>query len=375
MMPVCRCGLYVKNKSFMKRFFQILIPLILLVAAFVFFGVLPRLRNGEELTREASETTNRLPIVNVLTVKATSDTNGLTLPGQISPYRETGLFARTQGFVRQRFADLGARVRRGQVLATIEAPEVEQDIARARADLQLAQSSLSRVSSVTLPGAVARQDIDNRQAAVSVGQANLRRIQALRGLQSVQAPFNGIITARNAEVGNLVQAGVGQPLFMLAQLDTVRVFVDVPQTYYRSVRVGLPAVVTVPEMKGRFFNGRVVRTAGTLRPQTRTLLTEIAIPNRNGDLVAGLYGQVRFQNVQAAGNPVMIPANALMVTPEGPRVVQVTANSLIKITPITLGRDYGTTLEVIDGLHGGERLVQNPTDKLQNDTKVVVKEK
>jgi membrane fusion protein, multidrug efflux system len=357
----------------MKRFLQILIPLLLLAAAFVFFGVLPRLQNREELTREATETTNRLPIVNVLTVNVVSDTNGLTLPGQISPYRETGLFARTQGFVRQRYADLGARVRRGQLLVTIEAPEVEQDIARARADLSLAQSSLSRVNSVTLPGAVARQDIDNRQAAVSVSVANLRRIEALRGLQAVHAPFSGIITARNAEVGNLVQAGAGPPLFMLAQLDTVRVFVEVPQPYYRAIRVGLPAVVTVPELKGRFFNGRVVRTAGTLKPSTRTLLTEIAIPNRNGELVAGLYGQVRFGTVQAAIKPVMIPANTLLVTPDGPRVVQITANNMVNIRPITLGRDFGTTLEVTEGLRGGERLVQNPTDKLQPGGKVMVR--
>ncbi len=359
----------------MKRFIQILIPLLLLGGVFVYFGVLPRLKNQDELTHESGEETRRLPIVNVVTVKALSDTNGLTLPGQISPYRETGLFARTQGFVRQRFVDLGEHVKRGQLLATVEAPEVMQDIARAQAELQLAKINLSRVNSVTLAGAVARQDIDNRQGVVAVSEVNLHRIQALQSLLAVHAPFSGIITARNVEIGNLVQAGTGQPLFMLAQLDTVRVFVDVPQTYYRSVRIGLPAVVTVPELKGQFFNGRVVRTAGTLKPQTRTLLTEIAIPNRTGKLVAGSYGKVRFENVQAAGKPVMIPANTLMVTPDGPRVVQITANDLVKITSITLGRDFGTTLEVVEGLNGGERLVQNPTDKLQPDSKVEVKKK
>ncbi len=356
----------------MKRPLQILIPLLVLIAVFVFFGVLPRIKNQQELKAASDEATKRTPLVSVVMVKALGDTNGLTLPGQISPYRETSLYARTQGFVRKRFVDLGSIVRRGQLLATVEAPEIEQDIARAQADLQLAQANLDRVKSVTLPGAIAQQDIDTRQSAVNVGQAGLRRIQALKGLQEVHAPFNGMITARNAEVGNLVQAGTGLPLFTLSQLDTLRVYVDVPQTYYQAIKIGMPAVVTVPEMKGRTFTGKVVRTSGTLRTQSRTLLVEVAIPNQKRELVAGLYGTVKFP-AKVANPPVIIPANTLMVTSEGARVVLITPNNLVKITPVTLGRDFGTTLEVVGGLSGNERLVSNPTDQLQDDAIVRIR--
>lgn len=356
----------------MKRSLQILLPLLLLVAVFVFFGVLPRIRNQQELKAAANEELNRLPLVSVVQVKAVGDTNGLTLPGQISPYRETGLYARTQGFVRRRLVDIGSVVRRGQLLATVEAPEIEQDIARSQADLQLAQTNLTRVKSVNLPGAIAQQDIDTRVSAVSVAQANLRRIQALKGLQEVRAPFSGLITARNAEVGNLVQAGTGAAMFTLSQLDTLRVYVDVPQTYYQAIKIGLPAVVTVPEMQGKRFMGRVVRTSGTLRTQSRTLLAEVAIPNRKQELVAGLYGNVKFP-AKAANPPVVIPANTLLVTPEGPRVVMITPNNLVKITPVILGRDFGTTLEVVGGLSGNERLVNNPTDKLTENATVRVR--
>lgn len=358
----------------MKSLFRIVLPLVILIAVFVFFGVLPRIRNQQELQAAAKAETTHSTLVNTVTVEALGDTNGLTLPGQIMPYRETNIYARTQGFVQRRLVDIGATVRNGQLLATVEAPELDQDIARAQADLQLAQSSLDRVKSVTLPGAVAQQDIDNRQSAVSVGQANLRRIQALKRLQEVRAPFRGIITTRNAEVGNLVQAGSGMPLFTITQLDTLRVYVDVPQTYFRAIHIGLPATVSIPEMKGQTFTGRVVRTSGTLRAQSRTLLTEIAIPNRNQQLVAGLYGQVKLA-VRAVNPAVVIPANTLLITTEGPRVVTVSANNILHIQPITLGRDFGTTLEVIDGLRGGEQLVTNPTDKLQEQEVVRIKPK
>jgi RND family efflux transporter MFP subunit len=356
----------------MKTFFRIVIPLLLLTAVFVFFGVLPRIKNQQELKAAAEGETKRIPLVSVVTVKAVGDTTGLTLPGQMLPYRETGLYARTQGFLRQRLVDIGATVRRGQLLATVEAPELDQDILRAQADLQLAQANLDRVKSVTLPGAVAQQDVDVRQSAVRVGQANLQRLRALKALQEVRAPFSGVITTRYAEVGNLVQAGTGQPLFLLAQLDTLRVQIDVPQTYFQAIKIGLPATVTVPELKGKPFTGKVVRTSGTLRAQSRTLLTEVAIPNHAHQLVAGLYGQVKLA-VRSLNPPVVIPANTLLVTPEGPRVAVVSLNSLLSLRPVTLGRDFGSSLEVVDGLTGGEHLVTNPTDRLTDGAVVRVK--
>ncbi len=348
---------------------RIIIPLLLLAALFVFAGVLPRLRNKQELAEAATAESSREPIVNAVPLKHSSDTTGLTLPGQIQPYRQTPLYARTQGFLRRWYVDIGAPVKQGQLLAIIDAPELDQDIARAQADRQLAQTNLDRLTSVQLPGAVAKQDIDTRRSGVAVAQANLRRLEELKVLQQVRAPFGGVITSRAAEVGALVAPGAGQPLFTISELGTLRVFVDVPQTYYRYVKVGLPATVTVPELANRTFQGKVVRTSGTLRNESRTLLTEISIPNPGRELPAGLYSQVTFDLI-AANAPVLIPANALQITPQGPRVVVVEPDQRVRFIPITLGRDYGTTIEAATGLTGQERVVTNPNDRLRDGQKV-----
>lgn len=351
------------------KILRILIPLLLLAALFVFAGVLPRLKNKRELADAANAESSREPIVNAVSLRQGSDTTGLTLPGQIQPYRQTPLYARTQGFLRRWYVDIGALVKQGQVLAIIEAPELDQDIARAQADQQLAQTNLDRLESVKLPGAVSTQDIDTRRSGVAVARANLRRLQDLKALQQIRAPFSGIITSRTAEVGNLVSPGTGQPLFIISELGTLRVFVDVPQTYFRYIKVGMPATVTIPELKGQAFRGQVVRTSGTLRTESRTLLTEVSIPNPKRELPSGLYSQVKF-DVIATNAPVLIPANALQITPQGPRVVVVEPDQRVRFVPITLGRDYGTTIEAASGLTGQERVVTNPNDRLRDGQKV-----
>lgn len=349
--------------------FRIIIPLVVLIALFVVFGVLPRLKNDQELKKEANAEKNWVPIVNVVPLRHSGDTTGLTLPGQIQPYRQTPLYARTQGFLRRWYVDIGAQVKQGQLLATIDAPELDQDIARAKADQQLAQTNLDRLQSVQLPGAVAKQDVDTRRSALTVAQANLGRLQALKDLQQIRAPFSGIITSRTAENGTLVSPGAGQPLFTISELGMLRVFVDVPQTYYRYIKVGLPATVVIPELKNKVFTGKVVRTSGTLRSDSRTLLAEVAIPNPKQELPSGLYSQVKFDMI-AANAPVLIPANALVMTPEGARVVVVEADQRVRFVPITLGRDYGTTLEASSGLTGQESVVTNPNDRLRDGQKV-----
>lgn len=348
---------------------RVLIPLLLLIALFVFFGVLPRIHNSQELKAEASAEKSREAIVNVVALKHSSDTTGLTLPGQVQAYRQTPLYARTQGFLRRWYVDIGAQVKQGQVLAIIDAPELDQDIARARADQQLAQTNLDRLQSVQLPGAIAKQDIDTRQSAVTVAKANLGRLQALKDLQQIRAPFTGVITTRTAENGALVSPGSGQPLFTISELGTLRVFVDVPQTYFRYIKVGMPATVVIPELKNRTFTGKVVRTSGTLRNESRTLLTEVAIPNPKQELPSGLYSQVKFDMI-ATNAPVLIPANALQITPQGPRVVVLDADQRVRFVPVTLGRDYGVTIEAATGLTGQERVVTNPNDRLRDGQKV-----
>ena len=351
------------------KFFRITIPLLALIALFVFFGVLPRIRNTQELQAAAEKEKNLDPVVNAVLLKHSSDTTGLTLPGQIQPYRQTPLYARTQGFLRRWYVDIGAQVKQGQILATIDAPELDQDIARAKADQQLAQVNLDRLQSVQLPGAVAKQDIDTRRSGVTVAQANLGRLEALKDLQQIRAPFSGVITSRTAENGNLVSPGTGQPLFTISELGMLRVFIDVPQTYYQYIKVGMPATVVIPELKNRKFAGKVVRTSGTLRSDSRTLLAEVAIPNPKQELPSGLYSQVKFDMI-ATNAPILIPANALQMTSQGAQVVVVEADQRIRFVPITLGRDYGTTLEVASGLTGQELAITNPNDRLRDGQKV-----
>ena len=340
------------------------IPLVL-VLLFIFLGVLPRIRNQQELQAAVKREETRVPLVSVVTVTRSEDTTNLSLPGQIQPYKETVLFARTQGYLKKRLVDIGSQVRAGQLLATIDAPELDQELLRARAEQKLASSNLDRSRSVTLEGAVAQQDLDSREASYEMNAANVRRLEALKRLQEIRAPFGGMITSRTVEIGALMNAGNNTPLFTLSQLDTLRVFIDVPQSYYRSIKVGQQVQVKVPELPGQVFRGQVIRTSGVLRPESRTLLTEIIIPNRRQELMSGLYGQVNFQ-VKPVTAPVIIPANTVVVKSGGPHVVVVGAGNVIHVQAIEIGRDYGTEVEVTGGLNGGEKIVTNPTDYLQD---------
>ncbi len=353
----------------MKRILLFLIPLGL-VALFVFVGVLPRLKIQRELLADADAERTRELVVNAVSLQQGMDSTGLTLPGQIRPFLETPIRARSQGFVKKRMADIGNTVRQGQLLATLDVPEIEQDLARARADLDLAQTNLARVTSVTLAGAVSRQDIDNRRAAVSVAEANLRRFQSVRGLQEIRAPFDGIITTRDVEVGDLISPTSAKPLYTLAQIDRLRVYVDVPQTYFQQIKVGMPATVTISEYKNRTLTGTVARTAGSLSNDTRTLLTEVVIPNPGRSIPSGLYAQVKFAPRGASQGAIMLPANALKITPKGALVVILDENMKVHFQPITLGRDYGNVIEVTAGLTGSERVITNPNDRLKDGMKV-----
>ncbi|CCG98261.1 Multidrug resistance protein mdtE [Fibrella aestuarina BUZ 2] len=353
----------------MKRLLLFLIPLGL-VALFVFVGVLPRIKNQQELRAEAEAERTRELIVNAVPLRQGTDSTGLTLPGQIRPFMETPIRARSQGFVRKRTADIGNTVRQGQVLALLDVPEIEQDIARARADLDLAQTNLARVTSVTLAGAISKQDIDNRRAAVQVAEANLRRFQSVRGLQEIRAPFTGIITTRGVEVGDLISPTSPQPMYTLAQLDRLRVFVDVPQSYFQQISVGMPAVVQIPELQNRTLTGTVARTAGSLSSDSRTLLTEVVIANPGRKIPAGLYAQVKFAPRGSAGASVMLPANALKMTPQGAQVAILEPDMKVRFQAIKLGRDYGNVIEVTTGLTGTERVITNPNDRLRDGMKV-----
>ena len=353
----------------MRRLLLFLVPVGLIVL-FVFVGVLPRIRNQQEIRAEADAERTRELIVNAVSLRQGTDSTGLTLPGQIRPFLETPIRARSQGFVKKRMAELGNQVRQGQLLAIIDVPEVEQDLARARADLDLAKTNLARVTSVTLAGAVSKQEVDNRRSAVSVAEANLRRIQSVRGLQEIRAPFSGIITNRSVEVGDLVSPNSTAPLYTLSQTDRLRVYVDVPQTYFQQIKIGTAVKVTIAELKNQTLTGVVDRTAGSLDNSSRTLLTQVIIPNPGRRIPSGLYAQVKFAPGGVVQGSVMLPANALKMTPKGPQTAVLDHNMKVHFQPITLGRDYGNVIEVTSGLTGSERVITNPNDHLKDGMKV-----
>ncbi|GAA4504438.1 efflux RND transporter periplasmic adaptor subunit [Hymenobacter ginsengisoli] len=360
------------------RFWLVILILLLVFGGLFLVGFLPRLHHKKELDDEAQQQNTAKPVVTVLPAKAAPDTTTVTLPADLRSNHETFAFARVNGFVQSWTADIGQRVHRGQVLATIATPEIDQQIAQAQANLSLAQSSYNRLTSVSLPGAISKQELDAGKAQYAAQQAVVRQLQAQRGFRQVVAPFNGVVTQRNVEVGTLVTGGnaTGTQLFKIEQTDTLRAFVDVPQNFVPGIRRGLRADVLVPEFPNQPFEGRVARDAASLDDQTRTLRTEVVLPNRGGQrqLRAGVYAQVRFRLPQTSPS-VLISANALVpgIDPK----VAVVQDGKIHFQPLTLGRDFGSTIEVTKGLRGGELLVINPaetlTEGLAVDTKAAPK--
>jgi RND family efflux transporter MFP subunit len=300
----------------------------------------------------------------VTTAKAAPDTTTLTLPADTKSNRETFVFARANGFVKSWSADIGQRVKAGQVLAEVTTPELDQQIAEARANLGLARSSYNRLAGIALPGAISKQELDAARAQYSAQQAGVQQLLAQQGFRRVTAPFSGIVTQRNVEVGSLVNSSnaAGSQLFKLEQTDRLRAYVQVPQNFATAIKTDLRADYLVPEFAGRAFAGKVVRDAGALDPNTRTLLTEVQVPNERGELRPGSYAQVRFHLPRTA-QAVIIPANALVPGGTEARVATV-QDGKIHYQPITTGRDFGSQLEVSEGLKGGELLVLNPSETL-----------
>lgn len=355
------------------RFWLLIIGLLVVFGLLFTLGLLPRLKKNRARDAEAQTQRNAKPVVTVQPAKAAPTSTTVTLPADLRSNHETFLFARVNGFVQNWTSDIGQRVRRGQVLASIATPELDQQIAQANANLGLARTSYSRLTSVTLPGAISKQELDAGQAQFAAQQAAVKQLQAQRGFRQVVAPFNGVVTQRNVDVGTLVTGGnaTGTQLFKVEQTDTLRAFVDVPQNFVTGIKRGLPANVLVPEFPNQPFQGIVARDAEALDPATRTLRTEVRLPNRNQQLRPGSYGQVQFKLPQTTPS-ILISANALVPSGTDQKVVMV-RDGKIHLQPVVVGRDFGSTLEVTQGLKGGELLVINPgenlTEGLAVDTK------
>ena len=365
--------------------------LVFAMVALVVVGAFTLLQRRTQYQALAKETeTLAVPTVAVIHPTTESAQEGLVLPGTLQAYVESPIYARTNGYLKKWYRDIGSRVRAGELLADIDTPEVDQQLVQAKADLETAKanSNLSKITAsryeeLIKTDGVSKQEVDNaagdyaaKQAATASSAANVRRLEELESFKHIYAPFSGVITRRNVDIGTLINAGNGgatQQLFFLAQTDPVRVYVNVPESAAPSIHAGLPAYLELAQFPGRKFQGKVVRTSEAIDPGTRTLLTEVDVPNKAGELLPGGYAQVHL-DVQIAGTRVQVPVNALLFRAEGLRAVVIDANHRTHLQPLTIGRDYGVTLEVLQGLNPGDWIVLNPADSLEDNQQVNVKQ-
>jgi RND family efflux transporter MFP subunit len=424
---------------------NVLIGLALL-ATLLLIGVVPRLRQNAELVAASTAPDAGLVPVSVVPPRRADGPIDLVLPSNIQAIEETAIYARTAGYVRERYVDIGQRVSAGEVLAQIDTPELDQELGQARAALAQTRSSLAQAqASVAQANAnlqqarasldqakanegfaaatadrftrlehaelVAHQDADEKRTALSAArattaasqanidamqanvgaleasvgaaranvaanEANVQRLMALQSFQKVEAPFAGIITLRGIDRGALITAGSGtgtSPLFRIARVDDLRIFVNVPQTFVRSVVAGQAVQVLVPEFPQRTFAGRIASTAGALEATSRTLLTEVRVRNEDGALMPGMYAQVKFSLVPADAVWI-VPATALIARAAGPQVLAVHGDGTVHYLGVQLGRDLGQSIEIVSGLTGQERLVVSPPDGLRENARVAVAE-
>jgi len=382
-----------------------------IVVAF-FAGYMPLQRRQAVVAAAAHEEQQALTRVEVTKVGRSTRQSGLQLPGNIQPITEAPILARADGYLERRLVDIGDRVRAGQTLAEIDAPELTDQVTQAKAtarqaqaaleqaiandqqgktDMELARITAQRSAQLIGKGAISRQDddqsqaqyqaklavlqslekaIDVQRANVGAAESNVARLEKMQGYSVVQAPFDGVITLRNVDVGALVNAG-STLLFRIAQTDTLRTYVNVPQTYADVIHPGQPAVLTVTNLPGRQFTGHVARSASALDPSSRTLLVEIQVPNAENALLPGMYAQVELSSVRA-DPPLVIPSDAMIVRADGPQVALVRADRTVHIQKIEVGRDYGDRIEVLNGLSEGDTIVSNPGDVALEGLKVQV---
>lgn len=365
-----------EESSISGRKAALIVLLLLIVAiAFAIAGIVPRLRARTTLQQQ----TNALAAPSVVVAKPRLGTPSqeVVLPGNIQAYTDSGIYARTDGYLKKWYFDIGSRVRKGQLLAVIESPEIDQQLAQANADLATAQTNASnariqaaRYQDLLKSNAVSKQDTDtfvtqaaSTAAQVKSAQANVQRLQQLVGFEKVYAPFDGTITARNVDIGTLIQSGTGKELFHLSQENVLRVYVNVPQIYAPDCVPGLPATLTLAEFQGKAFQGRIVRTARAIDPASRTLLVEVDVKNSTGELYPGAYAQVHFK-LKNTEPSLIIPVSTLIFRSKGLRVGTVVNGNKAKLVPVTIGRDDGNVAEVVNGLHPDDEVIQSPPDSL-----------
>ncbi|MEP6768843.1 MAG: efflux RND transporter periplasmic adaptor subunit [Acidobacteriota bacterium] len=348
------------------------------------FGIATRVHSRNTLEEDTKKTA--APIVSVFQPERGAPLQEFLLPGTAQAFTDAPIYARTNGYLKKWYADIGARVRKGQILAEIDSPEIEQQLQQAKADLasaeaneHLAKITGDRYSELAKSDSVSKQEADNaagslaaRHAATESSRANVRRLQQMVGFEKIEAPFDGVITARNANIGQLVDAGSGgsgRELFHIATLERLRVFIGVPQTGSAAATPGLPVDVDLAERPGVRLPGKIVRNSNAIDPATRTMLVEIDLENRDGAILPGASVQVHLK--LAGGAPtLLLPVSALMFRSEGPRVATVVQGNRAALVPVTIGRDYGNRVEVTSGLAPGALVIDSPPDSLIDGTVV-----
>jgi RND family efflux transporter MFP subunit len=369
-------------------FFAILLAVAAVLGWYIYKGINQRVSAQNALVLE----TRQSAVLDVAVVhpKLTGASETLELPGNTQPLIDAPIYARTSGYLSKWYVDIGTRVKAGQLLAEIASPEVDHQLLQAKADLATAQTNLKlaqmtagRYANLVTKGAVARQDADNvisdmksKQTMVESAEDNVKRLEDLQSYEKVTAPFDGVITARNTDVGQLIDAGSAAPgkeLFHISANNKLRVYINVPEIYDQSARNGSPATLTLNEFPGRVFHGTVVRNSGSIDPASRTLLVEVDVENPTGDLLPGAYVFVHLRAAGQARAAMTIPVSTVLFRSEGLRAAVVRNNRAV-LVPIQVGRDYGDSLEVVAGLRPNESLIVNPPDSLISGTPVKVTE-
>ncbi len=395
--------------------------LFLIVAAAIAAGVLPRLSHQKGLVAAATEREHQKPVVLASAVRLAPGKETIDLPGDLQAIVESPIFARADGYLKTRSVDIGDHVKTGQIMAEIETPELDQQIAQAhatlaqaqaslkelnadielsRANLELARATQERWQRLADKGVVSRQDMDEKRADLGVKQAqaeravaalataqetvraseaNLHRLEEMKSFARVTAPFDGVVTARNVDIGTLINAGNGgasREMFRVARIQPLRIFVNVPQTYVESMRDGQPAELRVQERPGQVFPARVTNVSHSLDTNSRSMLVILETPNPGAQLYPGMYAQVRFPSAMRSGRPLLrIPADTLVIDKSGTRVAVVGPDDAIHFRAITVSQDLGSEIEVVSGLSVGELVVSNPSDAVQEGTVVEVKQR
>lgn len=389
---------------------------VLLAAVVLAIGIVPRIERNHEALAAVHNSTVTHPVISVIHPEQGPPKSELVLPGNIQPLYTANVYARVDGYIDRRNVDIGAKVKAGQVLAVISAPEIDQQLLQARATVTQSQAALQQARAglaqaqanaelarltkerdvpLGVQKAISQQTVDEvvqaynarvadiaaananiaaAEANIKANQANVARLEQLQGFERVLAPFDGVITARNVERGDLVTAGSAgsKQLFSIAQSGTLRIQIDVPQSEAVNIQDGQKAALDVNERAGRAYTGTVVRSANSLDAAARTMLTEVQVDNRDGSLLPGMYAQVKFE-LPRARTTLIIPTSSLVVDKNGMHVVSVTSEGRVHMLPVKIGEDMGTHVEIVGGLNGSESLVPNPSDLLSEGQQVEVK--